>query len=83
MAERRIITQHIGRPLMRLINRRAHAIGGQTYFEDCRAYVLQKVDLELRLQGATLSVDWLERVLVTATIDDMLALRSPVRSSTV
>lgn len=76
MAECRIITQHIGRPLMRLINRKAHAIGGPVYFEDCRAYVLQKVDMELRQQGATLSVEWLERVLRTATIDDMQQLRS-------
>ena len=76
MAECRIITQRIGRPLMRLINRHAHALGGQTYFEDCRAYVLQKVDMELRLQGATLSVDWLERMLQTATMDDMKRLRS-------
>lgn len=76
MAECRIITQHVGRPLMRLINRRAHALGGQPYFEDCRSYVLQKVEMELRLQGADLSVEWLERVLAKASIDDMLKLRS-------
>jgi hypothetical protein len=76
MAECRIITQRVGRPLMRLINRRAHAMGGNEYFEDCRAYVLQKVELELRRQDATLSVDWLQRVLETATIDDMRNMRS-------
>ncbi len=77
MAECRIITQHLGRPLMRLINRKAHAIGGQTFFEDCRSYLLEKVDRELRLQGANLSVEWLEGVLETAGLDDMLAMRSP------
>lgn len=77
MAECRIITQRIGRPLMRLINRKAHAIGGQTYFDDCRNYVLEKVDMELRLQGATLSVAWLLGVLDKASLDDMLQMRAP------
>lgn len=76
MAECRIITQPIGRPLMRLINRKAYAIGGDAYFEDCRSYVMQKVELELRAQNAALCVDWLERVLLSASLDDMLALRS-------
>ena len=76
ITESRTITQPLGRPMMRLINRKAHAIGGPTYFQDCRAYVLQKVDRELRRQNATLSVQWLEGVLLAASLDDMLKLRA-------
>jgi hypothetical protein len=76
MAECRIITHRIGRPMMRLINRRAHALGGPTYFDDCRAYLLQKIERQLHVQGTTLTTEWLVGVLNSASIDDMAGVRS-------